>query len=371
MCYNTTQNVYAIIVMNFSGKGALTMLCAKKDFGTTKNGEQVTEYTLTNSKGHSVSVINYGGIITKLIMSDSEGNKKNIVLGLNSTKEYEDLSPYFGCITGRVAGRLTDAKFSIGDTTYTLDKNDGENNLHGGLVGLDKVVWSVTEVIEKDYAELVLNYVSEDMDQGFPGTVDMNVTYRFDDEDNLTLKYQATTDKETILTLTNHTYFNLSGDLTTTILDHELTIPADKFIAIGPDSMPIAVKEVEGTYFDFTKGRIIGADINKDDEQLKNGTGYDHPFMLNGNDGEKIVLKDPKTGRSMAMTTNEDCVVCYTGNFLDKQDYVYDNIPVPMRGGVCLETQYYPDAINAEFLPTKTLKPGEVYSYQTTFSFKY
>lgn len=346
------------------------MLCAQNDFGTTKNGEKVTEYTLTNKKGHSVSVINYGGIITKIMVPDSEGNVKNVVLGFNTIGEYEATSPYYGCITGRVAGRLTDAKFTIGDTTYTLDKNDGENNLHGGLVGLDKVVWSVTEVVESDYAELILNYVSEDMDQGFPGTVDMNVTYRFDENDNLTLKYQATTDKETILTLTNHTYFNLSGDLSTTILDHELTMPCDKFIAVGPDAMPIGIEDVEGTYFDFRKGRIIGQDIDQDDVQLKNAGGYDHPFILNGEEGEKIVLKDPKTGRSMEIVTNEECVVCYTGNFLAGQEYVYDHIPVKMRGGVCLETQYYPDAINAEFLPSKTLKPGEVYSYKTTFSFK-
>lgn len=346
------------------------MLCVQKEFGTTKNGNKVTEYTLTNSNGHSLSVINYGGIITKIMMPDSDGIIKNIVLGYNSVNEYEELSPYFGCITGRVAGRLSNAEFTIGETNYTLDKNDGENNLHGGLVGLDKVIWSVAEVVEKDYAELVLSYVSPDMDQGFPGTVDMSVTYKLDENDNLTLKYKATTDKETVLTLTNHTYFNLSGDLSTTILDHKLTIPSDKFIEIGPDSMPIGVKEVEGTYFDFTKGRVIGQDIDQDDAQLKNGTGYDHPFILNGDDDEKITLKDPKTGRSMEVISNEACVVCYSGNFLDQLDYVYDNIPVKKRGGVCLETQYYPDAINADFLPTKTLKPGEVYSYETTFTFR-
>lgn len=346
------------------------MQCESKAFGMTSAGEQVTEYTLTNSKGHSISVLNLGGIISKLMMSDKDGTIENVVLGYNTVKEYEELSPYFGCITGRTAGRLTGAQFSIGDNTYKLTPNEGENNLHGGPVGLNQRVWSVAEVVEDTYSELVLSYVSEDMDQGFPGTLDMVVTYRFDDNDNLTLSYQASTDKETILTLTNHTYFNLSGDLTTTILDHRLTIPADKHVAIGTDSMPIGVVETAGTAFDFTKGKPIGQDIENDEEQLKNGSGYDHPFVLNGEDEEKILLEDPKTGRVMEVTTTETCVVCYTGNFLDQTPYVYNNIKVQKRGGICLETQYYPDAINAEFLPTQTLKPGEVYKHKTTFSFR-
>ncbi len=345
------------------------MLCETKDFGVTKNGEQVTEYTITNKKGSSVSVLNYGGIITKLMVPDKIGTLANVVLGFNTIGEYEEKSPFYGCITGRVAGRITDAVFTIGDTTYELAKNDGKNNLHGGLVGLDKVVWSVTEVVEKDYAELVLHYVSNDMEEGFPGTLDMTVTYRFDENDNLTLAYKATTDKETIVTLTNHTYFNLSGDPSTDILDHTLKIPADNMVQIGDDSMPIAVSSTKGTPFDFTGGKKIGQDIGADDQQIKNGSGIDHPFILNGDEGEKIILSDDKSGLSMEVVTNETCVVCYTGNFLTENDYVYDNVGIKQRSGVCLETQYYPDAINAEFLPTKTLKPGEVYNYKTTFFF--
>lgn len=346
------------------------MQCESKAFGMTSAGEQVTEYTLTNSKGHSISVLNLGGIISKLMMSDKDGTIENVVLGYNTVKEYEELSPYFGCITGRTAGRLTAAQFTIGDNTYKLTANEGHNNLHGGPIGLNQRVWSVAEVVEDTYGELVLSYVSEDMDQGFPGTLDMVVTYRFDNNDNLTLSYQASTDRETIVTLTNHTYFNLSGDLTTTILDHKLTIPADKHVAIGTDSMPIGVVETAGTAFDFTKGKPVGQDIENDEEQLRNGSGYDHPFVLNGEDEEKILLEDPKTGRVMEVTTTETCVVCYSGNFLDQTPYVYDNIKVQKRGGICLETQYYPDAINAEFLPSLTLKPGEVYKHKTTFSFK-
>lgn len=351
-------------------KGGFNMQCQCKDFGLSKSGAQVIEYTLTNKKGNSISLLNYGGTITKIMIADSKGTLKNMVLGYNTLKEYEEMSPFFGCITGRTAGRISGGKFTIANTTYQLEQNEGKNNLHGGPIGLNQRLWSVTEVVQDTYGELVLSHVSDDMDQGFPGTLDISVTYRFDDEDNLTLSYQASTDKETILTLTNHTYFNLSGDPSTTILDHKLTIPADKFVAIGSDSMPIGILETKGTAFDFTTGKAVGQDIDKDEEQIKKGSGYDHPFIMNGKANEKIILSDPKSGRTMEVTTSETCVVCYTGNFLNELDYVFDHKPVKKRGGICLETQYYPDAINADFLPTLTLKPGEIYKHHTNFSFK-
>lgn len=346
------------------------MLCETREFGLTKSGEKVTEYTLTNKSGHNISLINYGGIMTKINVPDQNGQVGNVVLGFDTISEYEEKSPFFGCITGRVAGRITGAKFTIGDITYELGKNDGENNLHGGPVGLDKRIWSVSEVLGDTYGELVLNYVSEDMDQGFPGTLDIVVTYRFDDDDNLTLTYIATTDKETILTLTNHTYFNLSGDPSTQILNHMLTIPADKFVAVGPDTMPISAEATKNTPFDFTIAKAIGKDILADDVQLKNGGGYDHAFILNKKTDEKIILEDPTSGRRMEVVTDEACVVCYSANNLTDQDYVYNKKSLQHRSAVCLETQYYPDAINAKFFPSATLKPGEVYKHQTTFSFK-
>lgn len=345
------------------------MKCESRDFGLNAKGEAVVAYTMTNDKGASVTVLNYGGIIQSLVVPDREGKLENVVLGLNSWEEYDKYSPFYGCITGRTAGRISGAAFTIEDQLYTLEANDGNNNLHGGPEGLDKRVWDVTEIIGEDYGELALSHTSPHMDQGFPGTLDMVVTYKFDQENALTITYKATTDKATILTLTNHSYFNLTGDPSTTILAHELQIPADKSIAIDETSIPTAVVAVNEGPFDFRQGKMIGQDIDADDSNIRNGSGYDHPFVLNKDVDEVICLKDPQSGRVMTMTTSEQCVVCYTANSLETDMYVYDHKPVQPRGAVCLETQYYPNAINADFLPERILQPGEVYLEATTFKF--
>lgn len=345
------------------------MKCTKKAFGTTKNGEEVFAYTLTNKHDHAITILNLGGIIQKLIMPDRNGVLANIVDGHDNVANYENHSPYFGCITGRIAGRISGAAFTIGEETYTLAKNDGNNNLHGGPVGLDKVIWEVSESMTETYGDLSLHYTSYDMDQGFPGTVDMVVTYRFDDDDTLTLTYKATTDKDTILTLTNHTYFNLSGDLTTTILDHDLKIPADQVIFVNDEVIPTALVATKNTPFDFTVKKAIGKEIGAADENLKNAGGYDHAFLLNKTADETIELSDPKSGRTLTMTTTEPCVVCYTGNFMTSDMFVYDGVKVQKNGAVCLETQYYPNAINADFFETKLLKPGQLYKEKTVFKF--
>ena len=345
------------------------MKCESKDFGLNVKGEAVVAYTLTNDIGASITVLNYGGIIQSLIVPDRNGKLENVVLGLNSTEEYDQFSPFYGCITGRTAGRISNAAFTIEDNTFTLEANDGTNNLHGGPDGLDKRIWDVTEIIGKDYGELALNYTSPHMDQGFPGTLDMVVTYKFDDDNRLTITYKATTDQPTILTLTNHSYFNLSGDPTTTVLDHELQLPVDKIVVIDEKSIPVAVVPVDDGPFDFRKGKAIGQDIDADDLNIKNGSGYDHPFVLNKEADEVIRLHDPKSGRIMTMTTSEQCVVCYTANFLGAEMYAYDKKPLQSRGAVCLETQYYPNAINADFIPERILRPGEVYLESTTIKF--
>ncbi len=344
------------------------MQCDKKHFGTTSKGEEVWAYTLTNIKNHSVTVLNYGGIIQSLNVPDKNGNIENVVMGFNSVDEYERLSPFFGCITGRVAGRISGAAFEINGEKYALEANEGAVNLHGGPEGLDKRIWQVTEVVESDYAQLALSYTSPAMDQGFPGELDMVVTYKFDEEGALTLTYRATTDAPTVVTLTNHTYFNLSGDLSSEVLNHQLKIPADKVIAIGPDSVPVAVVDVEHTPFDFRIPKAIGQDIQADDENLRNGQGYDHPFVLNKEADETIELTEQTSGRKMTVTTSELCLVCYTGNLME-ENYVYDKIPNKVRGAVCLETQYFPDSLNADFLQARILKPGEVYLEETTFKF--
>lgn len=344
------------------------MECSSRPFGHLSSGAEVTAHTLTNVNGSSVTVLNYGGIIQSLIMPDKDGKLANLVLGYNEVEGYEKLAPYFGCITGRTAGRISGGGFTIDGERFDLDHTEGVN-LHGGPVGLDRRLWSVTEVVAEDYAELALSYTSPDGECGFPGNLDMLVTYRLDNEDALTLTYKATTDKATILTLTNHSYFNLSGDPATDILDHEMKLPVDKVLAIGTDAIPVGINEVDGTAFDFRQGKTVGKDIEADEENLINGGGYDHPFVLNKEDGEAIELKDPKSGRKMTVTTSEQCVVIYTGNFLEEVPYVYDQVAIGKRHAICLETQYYPDAINADFLTERILRPGQVYLEETTFKF--
>ncbi len=344
------------------------MECVSRPFGQLSTGSEVVAHTLTNSKGHSLTVLNYGGIIQSLCMPDSEDHVANVVLGFNSAAEYEELSPYYGCIVGRTAGRISGGGFEIDGQRFELVSEEGVN-LHGGPTGLDKRVWDVAEVVTETYGELALSYTSAHMDQGFPGELDMIVTYKLDEDDALTITYKATTDAPTILTLTNHSYFNLSGDLSTNILDNELTLPADKVLAIGSDAIPVGIDDVTDGPFDFRSGKAVGKDIDAETENIKNGSGYDHPFVLNKEDGEEIQLFDPKSGRKMTVTTSEQCVVCYTANFLERDMYVFDKTYLQPRGAICLETQYYPDAINAEFLPGRLLKPGENYLEETTFKF--
>lgn len=345
------------------------MICKHRSFGMTDTGEEAVAYTMTNSKGHSVTVLNYGGIIQSIMVPDKEGNLANVVMGYNDIEGYIEHAPHFGCITGRTAGRISGGGFVIDGTRYDLISGDNGVNLHGGPVGLDRRIWHVAEVVADDHIELALSYTSPAMDQGFPGEVDMVVSYRFDEEDALTITYRGTTDAATILTLTNHSYFNLSGDLSTDILSHEMRLPADRVVVIDKDSVPVRIEDVSGGAFDFRKPKAIGRDIGADDENLKNGAGYDHPFVLNKEDGETLELFHKPSGRKMTVTTSEQCVVCYTGNFLGEVPYVFDGQKVVDRGAVCLETQYYPDAINASFIPERILRPGEAYLEETTFRF--
>ena len=346
------------------------MQCQSSPFGLTKDGQKVTLYTLSNEKGHSVKILNYGGIIKEINVPDATGHISNVVLGFDSIQDYEAHSPHFGCITGRIAGRISQASFVLNDTTYTLEKNNGNNSLHGGSLALDKQIWSVTEIVSKNQAELVLSHLSYDMDQGFPGNLDVVVTYIFDEDSNLTIKYKATTDKDTILTLTNHSYFNLSGDPSTTILDHVLTLPAKEYVAVDSEIIPIDILPTASGPFDFTKPKAIGLHIKNNDIQLENASGYDHAFILDPDIKQPIVLKDPKTGRILEIETTEACVVCYTGNFLTSELPLQGGQSTLAHGAVCLETQYYPDAINQEFFPTKILRADEIYRQKTTYSFK-
>ena len=346
------------------------MTITRKEFGITQNNQQVHEYTMTNDSGSSVSVLTLGGIISQLRVPDDEGNIKNIVVSFDSIKGYESCPAFIGAAIGRTSGRISNAILTIDDVDYPLAKNNGENNLHGGPNSLDKAIWSVSEYQDDSKMSLILNYVSPDMEEGFPGELDFNITYTFTTDNALTIKYTCTTDKKTFVNMTNHSYFNLSGDFTTKITDQILQIHSDKIVAIREDIIPKALLPVNMTPFDFRFPKTIGKDIDADHEQIKFGSGYDHAFELQQPvNGPNIVVEDPKTKRTMEITTDARCVVLYTGNLLSEEFIARENIPLHPRVAFCLETQDYPDAINATFVEAKLLEPGQIYRTQTTFKF--
>lgn len=347
------------------------MEISKKLFGKTQAGDDVMEYTLTNEAGASVSILNLGGIIRSINVPDQDGVFKNVAISYDDVQKYETYDGYIGAMIGRVGGRISGASFDIDDTTYTLAKNDGNNNLHGGLNAFDKQIWEVSEYCSQEKASITLHHMSPDMTEGFPGNLDCTVSYSFDKTNALTLQYTCTTDKKTFVNMTNHCYFNLSGDYTTTIHDHELEIQATRYTPVNEETIATCLSPVEGTVFDFRVAKPIGKNINDDVEQIRIAGGYDHAFELNQpSSAPLIVAKDPKTGRIMEVTTDAACVVFYSGNYVDNTFIASDNIPLQKQAAFCLETQYYPDALNAPFVESRFLEPGQIYRTKTTYRFK-
>ena len=345
----------------------------KKVFGTTKNGVNIDQFILKNKSGMEISAINYGGIITSWKAKDRDGEYKDIVLGFNDLSQYETESPYFGAIIGRYGNRIAKGKFTLNGENYTLAVNNGENHLHGGLKGFDKVVWDTKEVVNDSTASLVLSYISKDMQEGYPGNLEVQVTYTLDNHDELSVKYEAVSDKTTIINLTQHSYFNLSADLNKNILDHEITINSDAFLPVDSTLIPTGeIRNVGDTPFDFRKPKKIGDEINTSNKQLKFGMGYDHCWVLNNQDqGLRFVASayDSGTGRLLEVFSDQPGIQFYSGNFLDgtlksKIGGTYD-----FRSGFCLETQHYPNSPNENDFPSVTLRPGEKYMTETIFKF--
>jgi aldose 1-epimerase len=344
---------------------------SSRSFGTTKDGDSVSLYKLTNPKGMSVEITNYGGIITSIVVPDRQGKFADVVLGFDSLDGYLGRHPYFGAIVGRYGNRIANGKFSIGPDTFTLAKNDGENALHGGLRGFDKVVWSANGFTEKESRGVELKYTSKDGEEGYPGDLYVTVRYTLTDGNELRIEYSAMTTMPTVLNLTNHSYFNLAGQGEGDILNHEVTINADRFTPVNSVLIPTGqLQSVTGTPFDFTKPLAIGARINADHEQIKLGGGYDHNFVLNGR-GMRLVAEvvEPKSGRAIEVRTTQPGMQFYTGNFLDgtirgKQGKVYNR-----RYGFCMETQHFPDSPNQPAFPSTLLRPGEQYLAQTSYTF--
>lgn len=343
----------------------------KEDFGTTPDGEQVEQYTLRNENGMEVKIITYGGRITSLTAPDAEGNYEDVVLGFNSLDQYLEDNPFFGALIGRFGNRIANGKFSLDGEEYTLAQNDGQNHLHGGEKGFDKVIWSVEEAGPR---MLKLSYVSEDMEEGYPGKLETIVTYTLNDDNSLDVDYEATTDKKTVLNLTQHAYFNLSGDFSESILDHEIKINADQYLPVTENLIPTGeLQDVENTPFDFREPKQVGEEIDASNEQLKRAGGYDHNWVLNEQDSAMRFAASahhPESGRFMEVHTTEPGIQFYSGNFLDGTlPLQYGDGNYEKRSGFCLETQHYPDSPNQENFPSVVLEPGQTYTSKTSFKF--
>ena len=344
----------------------------KESFGTVQ-GSAIELYTLTNAHGIEVRGTNYGGIIVSLRVPDKHGRVDDVVLGFDKLQGYLDKQPYFGAIVGRYANRIARAQFELDGVRYFLAANDGPNSLHGGNKGFDKVVWKAEPFENPKGLGLVFTYVSKDGEEGYPGNLNVKVTYTLTDHDELILDYEATTDKATPINLTQHTYFNLAGEGRGDILEHELTLNADLFTPVDKTLIPTGeLRAVKNTPMDFTKPTKISERIHKNDEQLALGHGYDHNFMIRrtGTSTEPAArMREPGTGRVMEVYTTEPGVQFYSGNFLDgtvtgKQGHAYHQ-----RFGFCLETQHFPDSPNHPDFPSAIVKPGQVYRSRTVYKF--
>jgi len=346
---------------------------SKEAFGRLPDGRQVELYTIRNTQGAAVKIINYGAIIVSLTMPDHTGKFEDLVLGFNRLEDYLNDNPYFGCIAGRFANRIGKGKFSIDGVEYQLTINNGENHLHGGLAGFDQVLWDAQPVSQENASGLKLSYHSPDGEQGYPGNLDVTVTYLLTDQNELEIGYSAKADKPTICNLTHHSYFNLSGDPLDTILDHELMIAADRYTPVDEGLIPTGeIADVTGTPMDFRQPKRIGQDIEAAFAQLHFGGGYDHNWVLNDFDGtvkKAASLYDPGSGRFMEIFTDQPGLQFYSGNFLDGSRTGKNQIAYPFRSGLCLEAQKFPDAPNKPHFPPVLLRPGETYRQTTIYRF--
>ena len=365
--------VAGLLMAMETGMAAQGRGITKETWGKTANGEAVERYTLTNARGASVQIITLGGTVTSIRVPDRAGALGEVTLGFDSLEGYLKPHPFFGVLVGRYGNRIGNATFTLDGKTYTLAKNNGGNSLHGGRKGFDKYVWKAREVASKDGLAVELTHVSPDGDEGFPGTLTATVVYTWTDANGLRIDYTATTDKPTVVNLTNHTYFNLSSGAASTILDHELMLAADHFTPVDKGLIPTGeLRAVKGTPFDFTTSRKIGQHIDAPDEQIQFGGGYDHNFVLKGNAGAMRVaarVSDRGAGRVMEVTTTEPGVQFYTGNFLDGTIVGRGGKPYGKRAGFCLETQHYPDSPNKPKFPSVVLRPGETYRTSTQYTF--
>jgi aldose 1-epimerase len=365
------------IILSMAGHWASKVeanpMTKKQLFGKAVDGTEIYLYTLTNKNGMEAGIINFGGTLVSLKVPDRNGKLADVVLGYNTLAEYVSGGSYFGATVGRYGNRIAHAAFTLDGVKYVLAKNDGDNSLHGGAKGFNKVVWTAKEIASKDGQALQLTYLSKDGEEGYPGSLSVQVVYTLTDHNELQIDYSASTDKDTATNLTHHSYFNLRGQGEGDVLDHRMTLNADRFTPVDAGLIPTGeLRNVKGTPFDFRTPVAIGARIAQDDEQLKLGKGYDHNWVLNRKASDALSLaarvEESTTGRVMEVWTTEPGIQFYTGNFLDgksgKGGKVYN-----FRNAFCLETQHFPDSPNHPDFPTTVLKPGARLHSKTVYRF--
>ncbi|MEH7384210.1 aldose epimerase family protein [Bacillus sp. JJ1521] len=338
-------------------------------FGELGN-QPIHAYTIENDQGMSFRCINYGCIITDMITPDKNGNLENVVLGFDKIEDYLKYSPYFGAIVGPISGRIKAGQFELDGTVYNLEKNENNNHLHGGAKGFSNLVWDATVIEQPEEVGVEFSYVRQDGEGGYPGTVTTKVRYLLNNKNEFKITMSAVSDKNTILNLTNHTYFNLSGNIKDDILQHELTLKSDRFLELNDELLPTGVMlDVTGTAFDFQNGRkIVDGTIADNPQNILAGNGYDHPLLLTSNQNQEIQLSDETSGRTLIVETNQPAVVVYTSNQLEG-DFEIRGIKARPYLGICLETQGLPDAINHPNFPSVVVKKDEEYLWETKYTF--
>ena len=375
-CQSVLALTVAVNIISCGGEQSKAGI-TKDSFGQL-DGQPVELYTLTNNNGVVLKVTTFGGIITELHVPDKNGKMEDVVLGFDKldgylSPEYKKSGPYFGAIIGRYGNRIAKGKFTLDGAEYALATNNGENHLHGGIVGFNSVVWDAKTVECANGKALELSYTSKDMEEGYPGNLQVTVTYTLTDENEVKIEYDAVTDKATPCNLTNHSYFNLSACKQPTNANHELTIFADKYTEVDESLIPTGnLPDVAGTPMDFSAPYKIGERIDDDFEQLKLGAGYDHNWVLRNDDGSLALaatVYEPESGRFMEVFTTEPGVQFYAGNFLDGTLVGKNNTTYVHRAGLCLETQHFPDSPNQPTFPSTILQPGETYKTQTIYKF--